>query len=54
MNCVIFFLDPSPKAKQIKTTINKWNLITLKSFCTTKETSKYKENLLNVKKYCKL
>ena len=30
------FLDQSPKAKEIKAKINKWDLI--KSFCTAKET----------------
>ena len=32
------FLDPSPRIMKIKTKINKWDLIKLKSFCTTKET----------------
>ena len=29
--------DTSPKARDIKERINKWDLIKLKSFCTTKE-----------------
>ena len=33
------FLDPSPKAKEIKAKINKWDLTKLKSFCTTEETT---------------
>ena len=32
------FYDPPPRVMQIKTKINKWDLIKLKSFCTTKET----------------
>ena len=31
------FYDPSPKAMEIKTKINKWDLIKLKSFCSAKE-----------------
>ena len=30
--------DSPPRVMEIKTKINKWDLITLKSFCTTKET----------------
>ena len=32
------FFDPPPKVMEIKAKINKWDLIKLKSFCTTKET----------------
>ena len=32
------FLDWSPRVMEIRTKINKWDLIKLKSFCTTKET----------------
>ena len=32
------FFDPPPRVMKIKTKINKWNLIKLKSFCTAKET----------------
>ena len=30
--------DPGPREMEIKTKINKWDLMKLKSFCTTKET----------------
>ena len=32
------FFDPPPAVMKIKTKINKWDLIKLKSFCTAKET----------------
>ena len=32
------FFDPFPRVLEIKTKINKWDLIKLKIFCTTKET----------------
>ena len=34
----ILFPDPSPRILEIKAKVNKWDLMKLKSFCTTKET----------------
>ena len=43
--------DPPPKVMEIKTTVSKWDLIKLKSFCTAKETiSKVKNNSQNGRK----
>ena len=38
VNCSKIFFDPPPRVMKIKTKINKWDLIKLKSFCTAKET----------------
>ena len=32
------FFDPAPRVMEIKTKINKWDLMKIKSFCTAKET----------------
>ena len=43
--------DPSHRILEIKAKINKWDLIKIKSFCTTKETiSKVKNSLQNGRK----
>ena len=43
---------PTPRVMKIKTKINKWDLIKLKIFCTTKETiNKWKDNPQNWRKY---
>ena len=43
--------DPPPRIMEIKAKISKWDLIKLKSFCTTKETiSKVKDSLQNGRK----
>ena len=47
----IFFVPP-PRIMKIKTKINKWNPLKLKSFCTAKETiNKTKRHLQNRRKY---
>ena len=47
------FFDPPPRV--IKTKIDKWNLIKLKNFCTTKETiNKMKDNPQNGRKYLQI
>ena len=38
LNCSNFLLDTSPKAREIKTNMNYWDLMKIKSFCTAKET----------------
>ena len=43
--------DPPPRILEIKTKINKWDLIKIKSFCTTNETiSKVKDSFQNGRK----
>jgi len=37
INCTNAFLDQTPQAIEVKTRINKWDLIKLTSFCTAKE-----------------
>ena len=37
--CSNIFIDMSPKARDIKERINKWDLIKLKSFCMAKQNS---------------
>ena len=49
-HCRILY-DPLPRILKIKAKINKWDLIKIKSFCTTKETiTKVKDSLQNGRK----
>ena len=43
LNGTNVFLGQSPKVREIKTEINKWNLIKLTSFCIAKEAIKKME-----------
>ena len=49
-----FFLDISLEARGTKAKINYWDLIKIKSFCTAKETTKLKDNLLNWRRYLQM
>ena len=51
MNHSRILYDPPPRILEIKAKINNWDLMKLKSFCTTKETlSKVKNSLQNGRK----
>ena len=39
ISCHSIFTDISPRARDIKERINRWDLIKIKSFCTAKENS---------------
>ena len=55
INCSKIFFDPSPRTMKIKTQINKWDLMKLKSFCTAKETiNKTKRQPSNGRKYLQM
>ena len=55
INCSNIFLDPSPRVMEIKTKINKWDLIKLKSFCTAKKTiNRTKDNPQNGREYLQM
>ena len=55
INCSNFFFDLSPKAKETKAKINKWDLIKRKSFAQQrKPLITWKDNLLNEGKYLQM
>ena len=45
---------PPPREMDIKTKINKWDLMKLKSFCTAKESIRRKDNPQNGRKYLQM
>ena len=47
INCTNVFLDQSPKAREIKTKTNKWDLSKLTNFFTAKETIKKKDKTIH-------
>ena len=48
-------LDPPPSEMEIKTKINKWDLMKIKSFCIAKETiTRAKHNPQNGRKYLQM
>ena len=47
INCSKIFFEPPPRVMKIKTKINKWDLMKLKSFCTAKETINKMERQLS-------
>ena len=52
INHINILFDPPPGEMEIKTKINKWDLMKLKSLFTTKETiNKMKDNPQNGRKY---
>ena len=55
INCTSVFLGQSAKAIEIKTNINRWDLIKLTSFCTAKETiNKTKRQPTDWEKYLQM
>ena len=48
------FFDPLPRVMKIKTKINNWDLIKLRSFCTGKEIINKKKKPQNGRKYLKM
>ena len=49
------FFDPPPKVTEIKTKVNKWDLMKPKSFCTAKETiNKTKRQPSDGRKYLQM
>ena len=48
INCSKIFFDPPPRVMEIKTKINKWDLMKLKSFCAAKESINDKKTTLRI------
>ena len=48
------FFDPPSRVMEIKTKINKWDILKLKSFCKAKETINKTNNPQNGRKYLQM
>ena len=54
INLSKILFEPPPRETEIKTKINKWDLMKLKCFCTAKETIRPKDNPQNGRKYLQM
>ena len=54
MNRSNFLLDTSLEARETKAKMNSWDFIKIKTFCTTKQSTKLKDNLRNGRRYLQM
>ena len=53
INCSKILYDPPPRVMEIKTKINKWDIIKLQCFCTAEETIRLEHNAQKRENICK-